>query len=785
MLQWFKKHREFLQQESTALSNDSNYKEVYQCRNNLFISHGNIIVRYNGTHRFPILIIYTDATPYRLPLIFPLQRVLSKQGVEELSTLPISEAIGRIKPVIKFYHELRHQNSTGVLCFLEWESLDNGSEFFGIATILQRVRDWYAAHFNNEFPPDSQEVDLFSHFTSINREIKLFYPEQFLDPSLIEGDCYAVLYNVIPKSIYYPVTRSFYAGIFLDGITSRGIMEPSHFSLNQYLLHEKLKTNLDLYQHPAIVNQLISDGRILKATWFHIDIEPKPFHLFNDMVALIGNGDYDKGIERLKTRCFESLKQMPGDFILGIRFPNRKGIYEFQLFKINKKKEPPVMLLHQNPDERMPLIVDSYEKVEAIEGEKITAMTFHQRNSKRADYNILKNACVNIMGVGAIGSEIADCIAKAGAGRIFLFDDQMLKAHNAVRHLAGLDRVGEGKVTAVASIISQHDPFVWVAPIPLNLYELEVGYHLHDDSISISSIADDNVEGFINEQLVIANKPAFYVRALRAGKVGRIFRVIPGKDACFNCLSLYRKEGKDFVRIPEDPEYPTLKNECNNPIRPASAADLKFIASFASRVLIEHIQNGEAPFNHWIWTSEVIEGTTLKTPYQFYPQYIPPHRNCTYCNHDKEISISISGEAIKFMQTLIKKNPNIETGGVMAGRIDEHGNVFVTHASEPGPKAIQLATKFEKDVEFCQMFLDNIYVQSNQRTVYVGEWHSHPSLNNHPSGTDIKSLSEIAVQKEYLTENPAMIIFSNQGDPSFTIHPAGKRFYFTKLSITS
>ena len=73
MIQWFKTHPEFLRKESTALSNDSNFKEIYQCRDNLFISHGNIIVRLNETHRFPILIIYTDATPFRLPMIFPLQ----------------------------------------------------------------------------------------------------------------------------------------------------------------------------------------------------------------------------------------------------------------------------------------------------------------------------------------------------------------------------------------------------------------------------------------------------------------------------------------------------------------------------------------------------------------------------------------------------------------------------------------------------------------------------------------------------------------------------------------
>jgi integrative and conjugative element protein (TIGR02256 family) len=784
MLQWFKKHREFLQQESTALSNDSNYKELYQCRNNLFLSHGNIIVRYNATHRYPILIIYTDATPYRLPLIFPLQRELSKQEVEEFSTLSIVEAIERIKSAIRFYHELRHQNSTGVLCFLEWENLDSGSKFFGITSILQRVRDWYTAHFTNEFPPDSQEVDFISHFTFINTEIKILYPEQFLDPKLVEGDCYATLNNIIPKSLYYSNTRYFYYGSFIDGLTKGGLIETVQLNLEGLFLHEKLKTSLDLYAHPDIVNKLVNEKKLLKATWFHVAVEPRPFHLFKDLVALIGNGDYDKGIVRLQGRCFEFLKSLPDDFILGIRFPNRKRIYEFQLFKIYKKEKPPTMVFHQNPDDRMPLILDSYEKVEAIEGEKITAETFHQRNSKRADYNILKTAFVNVLGVGAIGSEIADCLAKAGIGRVFLFDNQILKAHNAVRHLAGLDHLGEGKVTAVADIISHHNPFISVGFVPLNLYDLDLGYRLQDDSISISSVADDNVEGFINEQLVIGNRQAFYVRALRGGKVARIFRVIPGKDACFNCLSLYRKEKSDFIEIPEDPEYPTLRNECSNPIRPASAADLKFIASFASRLLIEHIQNGEAPFNHWVWASEIIENTALKIPYQFYRQHFPTHPNCPYCNHDKEINVSISEDVIRFMQRLIKENSKIETGGVMAGRIDENGNIIVTHASEPGSKAVRSATKFEKDVEYCQLFLDNLYIQSNQKTVYVGEWHSHPSECNRPSGTDIKSLSEIAIQREYLTENPAMIIFSNRGEPSCTVHPAGKRFFFSKLSIT-
>lgn len=177
MLQWYKKHRQFLVDESTALTNDpnKNYKEVYQCRSNLFVSHGNIIVRLNEIQKFPILIVYTEATPYRLPAIFPLNKTLTNEQVDEIAALSFSEAHSKILEHVKFYYQLRHQNSSGELCTLERDSLDDGSSIYSITDILQRTRDWYAAHTTGNFPPDSEEVDFCSHFNLINKEIKFFF----------------------------------------------------------------------------------------------------------------------------------------------------------------------------------------------------------------------------------------------------------------------------------------------------------------------------------------------------------------------------------------------------------------------------------------------------------------------------------------------------------------------------------------------------------------------------------------------------------------------------------
>lgn len=782
-MEWFKKHPKFLQGESNNLSNNNNYRELFQVRNKLFVSHGYIIVRLNAVHRYPVLIVYTDATPYQLPFIFPLKSDLAEEVVISLSQMSMYKLFEAVFPFVEFFYELRHQNPRGDLCILEREDLDSTNKFYGIPVILKRVRDWYAAHTTGEFPPESIETDFCGHFKNINKEIRFLYPELFLNPDLNEGDCYAKLIRHIPKSEFIKFERLIYVGMYIDGVNKIGLIVPSNENMQGVFPDERITSPIHLIQKADAIDRMISDKTILRAHWFHVDMPPKPFNNFEELITIIGNGNKEDGIIRVSKLSENYFKRLPDSFLFGIRYYNKRMELEFQFFIIYKDITDKPINIASDGKADFKDVLDKYKNVEAIIGEKITKQSYHLRNGKRTDINILSNAIVNVAGVGAIGSEIADCFGKAGIGNIFLLDYQLLNGHNPVRHLAGLDYLGENKTEAVAEIIKNHNPFIHVMPKNIDLFNSEIYQFFDDKSITASSVADDNVEGFLNEQLVINNKTAFYIRSLRGGKAARIFRVIPGTDACFNCLSLYRNDKTTFIEIPDDPENPTLKNECNNPIRPASAADLKFIASFASRLIIDHVQKGESDRNHWIWSSELFEGLPISEPYQVFSQSIPPHSKCTYCNHDKKIQVTITSDSLSFMQSLISENTSIETGGVLAGQIDESGNLIIANVSGPGPKAIKTENKFERDVEFCQKFLDDLYIESNQKIIYVGEWHSHPSSNNNPSGRDIASLSEIATQGNYLTECPVMIIFSNSGVPSATLHPAGKRYYHTQLQI--
>lgn len=776
-IHWFKKHPEFLRRESTALSNDSNYQEIHQCRSELFLSHGNILVRLDELYKYPILIMYPEASPYQLPVIFALKQEMTVTEVELLSKMSRPEIYPKIQSNIKLYQQYRHQNGSGALCFVESESLDNGSNFYSIKNILKRVRDWYTGHHTGNFPPDSIEVEFTSHFSFLQKEIQFIYSEEFLTSELVAGQFWATLIRHFGEG--YPYV---YRASLIDGITKAGILVNG-----EYLLHplkKTLLTSLDFSSRKVEVAALVNEKVLLTGLWFHIDTVLKPFTDFDELIKIIGGGDFEVGILRFMKIGTEFFNSLHDRFVVGVRYPNNKNQLEFQLIEVSRDASNRDLLKMSTPDTKMKSILSKYKEVAAIGSEKITEENFHARNSLRAKHDILVNKEVNLFGVGSIGSEIADSLGKAGLGTIKLFDNQALRAHNAIRHLAGLQYTGWGKVSAVKDIINDHNPFVFVDAELVDFFA--VGDLLHQlpvHSISVSSIADDNVEGFINEQAVFENRTVFYVRALRGGKVGRIFRVIPGKDACFQCLTQYMADDGSLLKIANDASFPTLMNECNNPIRPASAADLKIISSIASRLIVEHLQDGESPYNHWIWSTESLPENNVTTPYSMLPSFNAPHPKCYYCKPGQKNRVTVDAAILDFMKGLVEEKRGIETGGVLAGIVDVDGNIEVVAASPPGPNASHSATEFRKDVAFCQEFLDNAYVTSDRKVVYVGEWHSHPCSSNAPSALDIKSLTEISQQKDYLTTNPVMIIFSSTGAPSGSIHPVNRAHYFVPLEI--
>ena len=110
----------------------------------------------------------------------------------------------------------------------------------------------------------------------------------------------------------------------------------------------------------------------------------------------------------------------------------------------------------------------------------------------------LRDARIAILGVGALGSSLAEQLVRAGLANIALFDGDFVEAGNVCRHAATLVDVGNSKVRAVAQRLLQISPAVWVTEIERDLsggqravvdalepYDVVVDCTASDDALSV------------------------------------------------------------------------------------------------------------------------------------------------------------------------------------------------------------------------------------------------------------------------------------------------------------
>jgi len=116
----------------------------------------------------------------------------------------------------------------------------------------------------------------------------------------------------------------------------------------------------------------------------------------------------------------------------------------------------------------------------------------------------------------------------------------------------------------------------------------------------------------------------------------------------------------------------------------------------------------------------------------------------------------ITPKAWKQIETAVRKDPSIETGGVMMGYSLGDNRWVVAYASEPGPKAIQNPNS---------VFFDDGHLRSLVRKLsksrkwqYLGDWHSHTIKRLSPSKGDKRTIWEKASQSMYTSPSPLMLI---------------------------
>jgi hypothetical protein len=209
------------------------------------------------------------------------------------------------------------------------------------------------------------------------------------------------------------------------------------------------------------------------------------------------------------------------------------------------------------------------------------------------DASALAAKKVVIFGAGAIGSHIADLLARSGVGQITMFDAQRLRPGDLVRHAANGHVMGYDKVICLSVSIAAHAPWtsvithsqsVWA---PRAIADAAEATDLVIDAVGLASFtAQMSMVSAEKERTLVS------VALYRRGDVGRVRIQTPRTEIPI----AHRPEDARFPVIPPAAEEAGASWEagCGSPIAQAPPVSVAGIAATAARVVIDQLLGREA-----------------------------------------------------------------------------------------------------------------------------------------------------------------------------------------------
>lgn len=778
---WYIQEIELLQKHYPQLKIDES-----QLGKDTLVLYGNLTVRPpGGAKDHPIQLLYPSGTPFEHPKVTPIESLPSWKNDGSI--------VNKAKPKMLDH---RHQMPLGNLCLFQRETraIPGGDILRGI-DVLKRAERYFIGYHTGHWPPDTIESELESHFHYV---FDALMAEAFFE-SVPHG--YGRFFFVPDFKRLRDVQSKSVCPIIITAMTKEsGIIQ--NFDAREELsrvypwISDSIWNSYNLF----VNNDLSADDlrrTLQQGYWWSLHEEPLPFHngagLLNTL-ASITNGNVDNAWEILRERLDADLTT-DESHLIGFRYPSRRGGSEWLILWVLRnvqKSSGGILIQSSDADKRR-----SFENsaLGVVRVHRIKPAVLRQRNKGAVNEEIDKKT-VALIGLGALGSKVAELLAQAGIGKFRLCDNDRLETGNVARHIGGINDFGAPKINVVMSRLLKINPYLHfeqndtVTESAVNSLDTLVEFIAPAD-LTVCTTADEGVESIVNQIAIINRNPVLYGRSLRRGSMGRVFLVRPGQDACKTCLANYLRigrEGKetpsDWIDVPEEGDD-VIYHECGRPVIAGSAIDLSFTASLIARIALNLLEGKQISHNHWLWSQDPAEDIDprLTPEAATFAGHIPTFEACSACKEPDVVELMMTEDVKKTIIAETESSPTVETGGVLIGFVDSQNRAVAVRATGPGPKAIRNDKEFHRDIEYIQSELDQAASELGKKGVYIGEWHSHLVADPQPSPKDIESLFGISKAPNYLTRCPVMLIagFDPDSQKVTNLHswvfPIGGRIY--------
>ena len=337
----------------------------------------------------------------------------------------------------------------------------------------------------------------------------------------------------------------------------------------------------------------------------------------------------------------------------------------------------------------------------------------------------------SLVGVGAIGSHILNNCLRSGYGKWTIIDHDYFWPHNIARHVLTSNDIGYSKVKSLEKVAN----------------------HIQSDS-DLVAIASD-VFGKDNSVIVAFGQSDIILDASASIAVERHLALDVQSDArrisCFlnpkgtatimllesvdrsarlDLLEMqyYRELLKnekysDHMSLPETMVY---SGTCRSISSRISQDNISLSAALCCKAIKLHTSNTNGEIIIWTHATDSVEKESFMAD--------------KWITHEQggwkiELSLSLLNE----MQTDRREALPNETGGVLIGAYDiARKCVYVVCQVTAPDDSISSPTSFIRGCANLPERLDYIYKTTLDNLTYIGEWHSHPSVNTQKSLDDEK-----------------------------------------------
>lgn len=337
----------------------------------------------------------------------------------------------------------------------------------------------------------------------------------------------------------------------------------------------------------------------------------------------------------------------------------------------------------------------------------------------------------SLVGVGAIGSHILNNCLRSGYGKWTIIDHDYFWPHNIARHVLTSNDIGYSKVKSLEKVAS----------------------HIQSDS-DLVAIASD-VFGKDNSVIVAFGQSDIILDASASIAVERHLALDVQSDArrisCFlnpqgtatimllesvdrsarlDLLEMqyYRELLKnekysDHMSLPETMVY---SGTCRSISSRISQDNISLSAALCCKAIKLHTSNTNGEIIIWTHATDSVEKESFMAD--------------KWITHEQggwkiELSLSLLGE----MRTDREKALPNETGGVLIGAYDiARKRIYVVYQVRAPEDSISSPTSFIRGCADLPERLKYIHETTLDNLTYIGEWHSHPSVNTQRSADDVK-----------------------------------------------